>query len=124
MKNLYLLFFLLLILTGCTDTSTSEYKKITAEEAIEMMSEDVVILDVRTYEEFATGHIKDAILLSDYEIKDKAAEVLPYLNQTILVYCRSGRRSANAAKELLEMGYTNVYDFGGIETDWTGEVVK
>ena len=124
MKKPYFLFIMILFLTGCGEASTPEYKKITEDEAMEMMSEDAIILDVRTYEEFSEGHIKDAILLPDYEIGEKAAEILPDLNQIILVYCRSGRRSAVAAKELIVMGYTNVYDFGGIETDWNGEIVK
>jgi rhodanese-related sulfurtransferase len=100
-----------------------EYKKITPEEAIEMMGVDVIILDVRTQEEYAAGYIEGAILLPNYEISEKIEELIPDKEQAILIYCRSGRRSENAAKELLEMGYTNVYDFGGIETDWTGVVV-
>lgn len=88
-----------------------------------MMGEDVIILDVRTQAEFAEGHIPNALLLPDNEIKQRAEELLPDKEQTILVYCRSGRRSELAAKELIQLGYTNVYDFGGI-LDWTGDVVK
>jgi rhodanese-related sulfurtransferase len=102
----------------------AEYKKITPEEALEMMEDEgVIILDVRTQEEYDTGYIEGAVLLPDYEIGEKIEELIPDKDTEILIYCRSGRRSENAAKELLEMGYTNVYDFGGIETDWTGEVV-
>lgn len=100
-----------------------EYKKITPTEAMEMMNDDVVILDVRTQAEFDEGHIPNAVLLPDTEITQRAEEVLPDKEQTILVYCRSGRRSALAAKALLDLGYTDVYDFGGI-LDWTGEIVK
>lgn len=100
-----------------------EYKKITPQEAQEKMTEDSVILDVRTREEFDAGHINDAVLLPDYEISDKAADILPDKDRTILVYCRSGRRSQTAAMELIEMGYTQVYDFGGI-IDWTGEITR
>ncbi len=100
-----------------------EYKKITVDEAISMMNGDVIILDVRTPEEFEAGHIQNAILLPDYEISDRYSEVLPNKEKTILVYCRSGNRSANASRELIALGYKNVFDFGGIETDWTGEVV-
>jgi rhodanese-related sulfurtransferase len=104
--------------------SPAGYKKITPEEAIEMMEDgDVIILDVRTQEEYDTGYIRGAVLAPDYEIAEKIEELVPDKDATILIYCRRGRRSENAAKELLEMGYTNVYDFGGLETDWTGEII-
>lgn len=112
----------LLLLSACTRTE-GEYRKITAAEAADRMGEGVVILDVRTRAEFDKGHIPDALLLPDSELAQRAEEVLPDKDQTILVYCRSGRRSAEAAKALVGMGYTAVYDFGGI-LDWTGEVVK
>jgi rhodanese-related sulfurtransferase len=103
--------------------SKNDYIKITPQEAQKMMDQNIIILDVRTQAEFAEGHIPNAVLLPDTEIKQRAEELLPDKEQTILVYCRSGRRSALAAQELADMGYTNVYDFGGI-LDWTGEVVK
>jgi len=84
---------------------------------------NVIILDVRTQEEFNQGHIQDAVLLPDYDIAAKAATVLLDKNAKILVYCRTGRRSALAAKELIAMGYTDVLDFGGI-IDWPYETVK
>lgn len=105
------------------EPNQNSYIKITAQEAQEMMGEDVIILDVRTQAEFAEGHIPNALLLPDNEIKQRAEELLPDKEQTILVYCRSGRRSELAAKVLIQLGYTNVYDFGGI-LDWTGDVVK
>ncbi len=105
------------------ESKKAEYKKITPNEAIEMMSEDVIILDVRTKAEFDEGHIPNAVLLPDADITQRAEEALPDKDQTILVYCRSGRRSALAAKDLIQLGYTSVYDFGGI-LDWPGEVVK
>jgi len=86
------------------------------------MGEDVIILDVRTQSEFNEGHIPNAILLPYNDIKDKAKIILLDMDQVILVYCRSGRRSELAAKDLIDMGFTSVYDFGGI-IDWTGEVV-
>ncbi len=101
-----------------------EYKKITGEEAAQLMTEDVIVLDVRSEAEYDEGYIRDAVLLPDNEVRDRAESVLPDKSQTILVYCRSGRRSEAAAKILIEMGYTAVYDFGGITTDWNGEVVK
>ena len=115
---------LTIILSGCcVQQPEFVYKKITSDEAVAMMTSDVVILDVRTQEEFDGGHIKNAVLLPDYEISEKAESVLADRNQTILIYCRTGRRSELAAKELVGMGYTSVYDFGGI-VDWTGEIVQ
>ncbi|TAH63631.1 MAG: rhodanese-like domain-containing protein [Anaerolineaceae bacterium] len=83
---------------------------------------DIIVLDVRTEEEFNSGHIKDAILIPNNEILERAEEELPDKEATILVYCRSGRRSSLAAENLTGLGYTNVYDFGGI-IDWTYEIV-
>ena len=100
-----------------------KYTKITPQEALDMMSGDVIILDVRTQEEFESGYIRNAILIPDYEIKEKAESILTDKNQTILIYCRSGRRSAAASRELIAMGYTSVFDFGGI-LDWTGEIIR
>lgn len=105
------------------EKENAEYKKITPQEATGMMDKDAVILDVRTQAEFDQGHIPQAVLLPDTEIRQEATEILPDKDQTILVYCRSGRRSALAAQNLIDMGYTSVYDFGGIQ-DWTGEIVK
>ncbi|MDA3731010.1 rhodanese-like domain-containing protein [Niameybacter massiliensis] len=101
------------------------YEKISAQQAKEMIDkgEYGVILDVRTLEEYNEGHIEGATLLPDNEIKDKAEITLYDKEEVILVYCRSGRRSEAAAKVLVEMGYTKVYDFGGI-IDWPYEVVK
>ena len=112
------------ILSGCTPQPPSgpEYSKITPREAGDLMSGDAVILDVRTQEEYDEGHIENAILLPDYEIGMKAEGLLTDKNQTILVYCRTGVRSERASKALLSMGYTKVYDFGGI-VDWTGDIV-
>lgn len=100
------------------------YRKISAEEAKERMDAgDVIVLDVRTPEEFEEGHIQGAILLPDYEIVGKAETVLPDKDTVILVYCRSGNRSEMAAKKLVELGYTGIHDFGGI-INWPYEVVK
>ena len=82
----------------------------------------IVILDVRTKEEYDAGHIAGAILVPNETIVDKQPELLPDLDAEILVYCRSGNRSAQAAKKLIAIGYTNVVDFGGI-IDWPYEVV-
>lgn len=129
-KNLIVIvmFFALISLVGCgkaNDSATSTPQKITASEAKEMMDKDanVVILDVRTLDEYNEGHIDKSILIPDTEIKDQAETTLTDKSATILVYCRSGRRSALASATLVELGYTNVYDFGGI-IDWTYAIVK
>ena len=99
------------------------YHKINAEEAKAMMDsgEPYFLLDVRTVEEYTEKRIDGAVLIPDYEI-DRAAAELPDQSALILVYCRSGRRSANAANALISMGYTNVYDFGGI-SDWPYDTI-
>ena len=98
---------------------------ITAEEAKEIMDseEGYIILDVRTREEYDQGHIPGAILIPNTAIEEKAEDVLTDKNQLILVYCRSGRRSKIAAEALVELGYTNIKEFGGI-IDWPYEVEK
>jgi rhodanese-related sulfurtransferase len=100
-------------------TQNSSYEQITPAQAKDIMDNntDYIILDVRTTEEFNEGHIKDAILIPDYEISEKAEHILTDKEQLILVYCRSGRRSKLAAEELVKLGYTNVKEFGGI-IDW------
>ena len=100
------------------------YVTITAEAAKHIMDteEEVVILDVRTPEEYNEGHIPGAVLLPNTEISSRADEVLADKSQLILVYCRSGRRSKMAAEELASMGYSNIKDFGGI-LDWPYDVV-
>jgi len=94
-----------------------EYIKITPEEASDMMNSgnNVIILDVRTQEEYDAGYIENAVLLPYDEIGEKAQSIIPDKSSSILIYCRRGRRSEIAARELLEMGYTKVYDFGGVE---------
>lgn len=116
------------ILYGCTSGGESKmensYEQITPAEAKEIMDNEngYVILDVRTQEEYDEAHIDGAILIPDYEIADKAESVLKDKDQLLLVYCRSGRRSKNAASELVSLGYTNVKEFGGI-IDWPYETI-
>lgn len=104
---------------GCKAENTAPDTKISAAQAKAFMEsgKPYVLLDVRTEEEFRTGHIQGAVLIPYTEIRARAASELPDKNALILVYCRSGRRSAIAARELVQLGYTRVYDFGGI-TDW------
>lgn len=116
----------LCVVSGCSSSGkkVASFEQITPKEAKSIMDKesDCVILDVRTEEEFASGHIKDAILIPDYEIAAKAESIITDKEQLILVYCRSGRRSKLAAAELVNLGYTNVKEFGGI-TDWKYEIV-
>ena len=132
MKKLRGLVLMLLIslslfgLTACQgDGNNATYEQITAKEAKTIMDaeQDYIIIDARAEEEFAEGHIKDAILIPEYEIKDRAEKELPDKEALILVYCRSGRRSKIASEELVKLGYTNVKEFGGI-IDWPYEIVK
>ena len=118
-RMLLLLFSLLLLLAGCSGNMTdSSYQQITQEEAKEMMdTQDVVILDVREQNEYDGGHIPGAVLLPVGTINETAAaEVIPDKDSTVLVYCRSGNRSKTVSSKLAELGYTNIYEFGGINT--------
>lgn len=124
MKRILSFVFCLLLLTGCGGTiADSSYEQITQEAAKEMMdTQDVIILDVREQEEYDSGHIPGAVLLPVGTIdEDAAAEVIPEKDSTLLVYCRSGNRSRTAASALAELGYTNIYEFGGINT-WPYEI--
>ena len=116
----------LLCFAGCgqqEEVTVNTYQQISAQEAKEIMDsgKDHVIIDARTEEEFATGHIKNAILIPEYEVAERAEQELPDKDALILVYCRSGRRSKIASEELVKLGYTNVYEFGGI-IDWPYEI--
>ena len=133
MKKLRGLIIMLLIslslfgMTACDgdNEKTSTYEQITAEQAKPSRDteKDYVIIDARTEEEFAEGHIENAILIPEYEIAGRAEKELPNKEQLILVYCRSGRRSKIASEELVKLGYTNVKEFGGI-IDWPYEIVQ
>ena len=126
MKKLVFLLLAVMLLTACGQDKENDqgaiYMNITAEEAKQIIDseEGYIILDVRTQEEYDQGHIPGAIVISHEEIAEKAAEVLTDKDQLILVYCRSGRRSKIAAEALVELGYTNIKEFGGI-IDWPYE---
>lgn len=131
MKNQISIIFVLflVLLAGCGKAEGEAegkegYQMITAKEAKEIMDTQsgYVILDVRTQEEYDAGHIPGALLIPDYEVKERAEGELPDKEQIILVYCRSGNRSKKAAAQLEEMGYSNIKEFGGIN-DWPYEVV-
>ena len=123
---------LLAVLPGCGsgnqimdgDGMMNSYKQISQEEAKEMMLRDDghIVVDVRRQDEYDAGHIPGAILIPNEDIGTVPLEELPNLDQIILIYCRSGNRSKQAAQKLFDMGYTNLYEFGGILT-WTGEIV-
>ena len=118
----------LLVFAGCVQQENAmenTYQQITAQEAKMIMDTetDYVIIDARTEEEFAAGHIENAVLIPEYEIAERAEKELPDKDGLILVYCRSGRRSKIASEELVALGYTNVKEFGGI-IDWPYEITK
>ena len=127
MKKSILILLAVLLLAACGQDKENDqeavYVNITAEEAKQIMDseEGYIILDVRTQEEYDQGHIPGAIVISHDEIEEKAEEMLTDKKQLILVYCRSGRRSKLAAEALVELGYTNIKEFGGI-IDWPYEV--
>ncbi len=125
----------LLLLTGCAhapapqqaaeEKAEPSWVQIDQETAKRMMEADDghVIVDVRRQDEYDAGHIPGAILIPNESIVDERPAELPDLEQVILIYCRSGNRSKQAAQKLADMGYLNIYEFGGITT-WTGEIVR
>ena len=127
MKKLIPIFLSALLLTGCASSNnqTNTYRQISMDEAVAMMAEEsgYIILDVRTPEEFAEKHIPNAINVPNETIGTDEIAALPDKNQLMRVYCRSGRRSKEAAEKLVKLGYTNIVEFGGI-IDWKGETVS
>ena len=128
MKKLIPILLSTLMFTGCSGTSnnqTNTYRQISMDEAGTMMEREsgYIILDVRTPEEFAEKHIPSAINVPNENIGTDEISQLPNKDQLIMVYCRSGRRSKEAAKKLVKLGYTNIVEFGGI-IDWKGETVS
>lgn len=128
MKRILVMLLLLLILAGCQNNKPIQditYQQVNSEQAIKMMAENegYIILDVRTPAEYHEGHIEGAINVPNEEINDKEIKRLPDKNQMIFVYCRSGNRSKDASEKLVKLGYTNIIEFGGINT-WPNELVK
>ena len=107
------------------DNIKGEIKNVSMDEIVNIMSENqnYIILDVRTFEEYNDGHIPNAICIPNETINEDVINKLPNKEQLILIYCRSGNRSKQAANKLQELGYTNLIEFGGI-IDWKGEIVK
>ena len=126
MKKLIPILLSALLFTGCASSNnqTNTYRQISMEEAVAMMAEETgyIILDVRRADEFAEGHIPGAINVANENISTDEISELPDKTQLIMVYCRSGRRSKEAAEKLVKLGYTNIVEFGGI-LDWKGEIV-
>ena len=126
MKKLLSVFLLAILLVGCSaPKETTSYRQISMDEAITMMEEEsgYIILDVRTPEEFADKHIPGAVNIPNETIGTEEIPELPDKDQLILVYCRSGNRSKQASEKLAALGYTNVVEFGGINS-WPGETVS
>jgi len=119
------IFIMLLLIsnTACQSKTEKAYQKITPDEAHRRLQEEegIILLDVRTAEEYNQGHIPDSILLPVDKVKDGIKSVVQDKNTIIFVYCRSGNRSATAAQILADMGYTKVYDLGGINA-WKYEL--
>ena len=118
---------LALMFTGCAGTSNNQpntYRQISMDEAVTMMAQETgyIILDVRRPDEFATGHIPNAINVPNETIGTAEIPELPNKDQLIMVYCRSGRRSKEASEKLVKLGYTNIVEFGGI-LEWKGEII-
>ena len=131
MKKKIFAFLLALVLplAGCAALTGSNqpagYRQVSAQEAMDMMAgqEDYLILDVRTQAEYDGGHIPGAISLPNEDIGREDPPQLPLKDQLILVYCRSGNRSKQASDKLAALGYTNVVEFGGINT-WPGDIIQ
>ena len=127
MKKLIPILLSALMFTGCAGPSnhqTNNYRSITMDEAVTMMAQETgyIILDVRRSNEYAAGHIPNAINVPNESIGTDEIPELPNKDQLIMVYCRSGRRSKEASEKLVKLGYTNIVEFGGI-LDWKGETV-
>ena len=127
MKKLIPILLSALMFTGCAGISNHQpntYRQITVDEAVAIMESEsgYIILDVRRPDEFAAGHIPNAINVPNETIDMAEIPELPDKNQLIMVYCRSGRRSKEAAEKLVKLGYTNIVEFGGI-LEWKGEIV-
>ena len=114
---------LVLSLFGCS--SKANYHQIDGQSALDMMNNetDYIIIDVRTESEYQQGHIKNAINIPNESIDESVSEILTDKDQLLLVYCRSGNRSKQASEKLAKLGYSNIYEFGGI-SDFPGEIVN
>ena len=123
---LFLLFLIGVTLSACSSSSDSVIQTVDSKTAIQMMkeSDNYLIVDVRTSQEFDSGHIENAINIDNNLIQkaNQPLAQLPDTDQTIFIYCRSGNRSSQAAKKLESLGYTSIIDFGGIQ-NWDGDLI-
>ena len=130
MKNLLIaVLCICMFCSGCvTDNSNAKeeplYSSITMEDAAVLLESenDYLLLDVRTKQEYFSGHIPGAVCIPNEDIDENVAEALPDQEQVICVYCRSGNRSKQAAEKLANLGYTNIVEIGGVK-DWPGELI-
>lgn len=134
MKKIVYIIILIIIIVGITlylnkkdkkEIEEVKIKHVSMDEIVQIMNENsnYIILDVRTIEEYNEGHIPNAICIPNESIGNEPIKELPNKEQLILIYCRSGNRSKQAAEKLKNLGYTNLIEFGGIK-DWKGEIVK
>ena len=128
MKKMIPILLSALMFTGCAGISNHQpntYRQITVDEAVAMMAQETgyIILDVRRPDEFAAGHIPNAINVPNETIGTAEIPELPDKDLLIMVYCRSGRRSKEASEKLVKLGYTNIVEFGGI-LDWKGDIIS
>ena len=130
MSRIIFLSGIIFLLVGCSVKNSDEnfiptWQTISSEEATTIMNEEgnFILVDVRTQEEFLEARIYGAILIPYDEIMNRAEAELPNKNAVILIYCRRRRRSALAVADLATLGYTEVYDFGGI-LNWQYETVR
>ena len=135
-KVIYIIVLIIIIVGGFTlvienkensidNKEESVIKYVSMDEIVQIMNENsnYIILDVRTMQEYNEGHIPNAICIPNETISENIINKLPNKEQLILIYCRSGNRSKQAAQKLKNLGYTNLIEFGGI-IDWAGDVVK
>lgn len=118
MKKIFVMLITILFICGCSDDNIkSTFTFINANAAYKMIrNEEVIIIDVRSKEEYDTGHLKDAINIPHTDIEKEIKKVVNDLNEKIIIYCRSGARANAASSTLVELGYTNVYTFGGLDS--------
>lgn len=123
MKKIILVVCMCLLVVGCNNSSSQSHNISTLEVFNNISTNKYVIIDVREIDEYKEGHIQNAINISVDDIKEEVEKVIVNKDTNIVVYCRSGSRSSEALKKLIDLGYTNVYDMGGI-ISWEYDLVK
>lgn len=125
MKKILIIITIILFVTGCSNNSLNNtYITISGDDAYRMMNtKEVIIIDVRSKEEYVSGHLENSINIPHVVIQDEIQNSVNDLNKTIILYCRSGARATTAANILVDLGYKNVYTFGGLD-NWNYELIK